>query len=234
VMFLGFDETWRWRFRLTEERFDQFWSQAVRTVARSKVSRIELKTDRPTTYRRGEPIGLTVRFPDDAPAPGPDAAVKVRVERKPIRLPGQSGRVGETETQTVRLTKVAGTRATFTTVLTRTPEGEYAFQLTEGAPTKQVNDPRAEAKVLPPQGELDRLSMNRADLEETAKKSGGEFFTLATADDLMAKLVVADKDRVQLNQPCPPLSVWNHAALFALWVMLLASEWWLRRRERLV
>ena len=234
VMFLGFDETWRWRFRLTEERFDQFWSQAVRTVARSKVSRIELKTDKPTTYRRGEPIGLTVRFPDDAPAPAVDAVVKVRVERKPIRLPGQSGRVGDAETQTVRLTKMPGTRATFTTVLTRTPEGEYAFQLTEGSPTKQANNPRAEAKVLPPQGELDQLSMNRADLEETAKKSGGEFFTLATAEELMAKLVVNDRDRVQLNQPCPPLSIWNHAALFALWVLLLAGEWWLRRRERLV
>ena len=234
VMFLGFDETWRWRFRLTEERFDQFWSQAVRTVARSKVSRIELKTDKPTTYRRGEPIGLTVRFPDDAPAPAVDAVVKVRVERKPIRLPGQSGRVGDSETQTVRLTKVPGTRATFTTVLTRTPEGEYGFQLTEGAPTKQINKPRAEAKVLPPQGELDQLSMDRADLEETAKKTGGEFYTLANADDLMAKIEVLERDRVQLNQPCPPLSVWNHAALFGLWVALLAAEWWLRRRERLV
>ena len=234
VMFLGFDETWRWRFRLTEERFDQFWSQAVRTVAKSKVSRTELKTDKPTTYRRGEPIGLTVRFPDDAPAPAPDAAVKVQVVRKPIRVPGQAGRVGETETQTVRLSKVAGTRATFTTVLTRTPEGEYAFELTEGSPTKSANNPRAEAKVLPPQGELDQLSMDRADLEETAKKSGGEFFTLANADELMAKLVVADRDRLQLNQPCPPLSVWNHAALFGLWVLLLAGEWWLRRRERLV
>ncbi len=234
VMFLGFDETWRWRFRLTEERFDQYWSQAVRTVARSKVSRVELRTDKPTTYRRGEPIGLTVRFPDDAPAPALDAVVKVRVERKPIRLPGQSGRVGEAETQTVRLTKVPGTRATFTTVLTRTPEGEYGFQLTDGAPTKQANNPRAEAKVLPPQGELDQLSMNRADLEETAKKSGGEFYTLANADELMAKLVVNDRDRVQLNQPCSPLSVWNHAALFGLWVVLLAAEWWLRRRERLV
>ncbi len=234
VMFLGFDETWRWRFRLTEVRFDQFWSQAVRTVARSKVARIELKTDKPTTYRRGEPIGLTVRFPDDAPAPGADAVVKVRVERKPIRLPGQSGRVGDSETQTVRLTKVPGTRATFTTVLTRTPEGEYAFQLTEGSPTKPVNNPRAEAKVLPPQGELDQLSMDRADLEETAKKSGGEFYTLANAEELMVKLAVSDRDRVQLNQPCPPLSIWNHAALFGLWVLLLASEWWLRRRERLV
>ncbi len=234
VMFLGFDETWRWRFRLTEERFDQFWSQAIRTVARSKVSRIELKTDKPTTYRRGEPIGLTVRFPDDAPAPAADASVKVQVLRKPIRLPGQSGLVGEAEMLTVRLTKLPGTRATYTTVLTRTPEGEYAFQLTDGSPTKQANNPRAEAKVLPPQGELDRLSMDRADLEETAKKSGGEFFTLATADELMAKLVVNDRDRVQLNQPCPPLSVWNHAALFGLWVILLASEWWLRRRERLV
>ena len=37
-----------------------------------------------------------------------------------------------------------------------------------------------------------------------------------------------------IHAPAKRKSVWNHAALFALWVMLLASEWWLRRRERLV
>ena len=40
--------------------------------------------------------------------------------------------------------------------------------------------------------------------------------------------------RLPLNQPVPPLGVWNHAALFGLLVALLAVEWWVRRRERLV
>ena len=56
VVFFAFDETWRWRWRSGEERFNHFWTQAVRTTARSRVVRIELKTDKQTAYRRNEPI----------------------------------------------------------------------------------------------------------------------------------------------------------------------------------
>ena len=37
-------------------------SGAIRTTARSRVTRIELKTDTQTAYRRNEPIRITVRF----------------------------------------------------------------------------------------------------------------------------------------------------------------------------
>ena len=70
-MFFGFDETWRWGFREDQLRFNQFWIQTVRYLARSRSGRIELRLDRQTPYRRGEPIKVTVRFPDDAPPPGP-------------------------------------------------------------------------------------------------------------------------------------------------------------------
>src|SRR5262249_14472373 len=35
-MFFGFDETWRWRFREDELRFNQFWIQTVRYLSRSR------------------------------------------------------------------------------------------------------------------------------------------------------------------------------------------------------
>jgi len=40
VMFMGFDETWRWRFNTADKYFGRFWNQAVyaaspRIVARS-------------------------------------------------------------------------------------------------------------------------------------------------------------------------------------------------------
>ena len=221
VLFFAFDETWRWRFRTGEPRFDQFWYQAVRVLARSRVTRIELRTDKQTAYRRGDPIRLTLRFPDDAPAPAADAPVKVQVERT-------GG--GTTESYTAQLAKVDGTRATYQTLLTRTPEGEYKFTLAE--PAVSGTRPRAEARVLPPPGERDRLEMNRADLLRAASESRGKFYTLADAGKLIEDLPEAA--RVPLNQPVPPIPVWNHGGTFGLVVLLLASEWWLRRRERLL
>ena len=232
VMFFGFDETWRWRWRDSEERYDQFWAQAVRALAKDRVSRAELGTDRQTAYRRGEPIRLTARFPDDAPAPtGP---VRVRVDRRarPDAAP---------ESEAIQLAKVEGSRATYQTLLTRTPEGEYRFELTDPPPAPLPGTPpgrsppakpRAEARVLPPPGERDRLDLDRAGLERAASESRGQFYTLAdaarVADDLPEGV------RVPLDQPTPPYPVWNHALTFALFLSLLGAEWVLRRRERLV
>src|SRR4029077_13626323 len=98
-MFFGLDETWRWRFREDELRFNQFWIQTVRYLARSRLGRIDLRVERQTPYRRGEPIKVSVRFPDDVPPPGADTEVKVIVERR------QPGRGAETEVRTVQLAK---------------------------------------------------------------------------------------------------------------------------------
>ncbi len=236
VMFFGFDESWRWRFRAGEERYNQFWHQTVRVLARSRVTRAELRTDKQTAYRRDEPIRLTVRFPDDAPVPAADVPIKVRVDRRPLA----SG-AGPSESQTVRLAKVDGSRATYQTLLTRTPDGDYRFELTDPPPvvapgsppgTPPPARPRAEARVLPPPGERDRLDMNRAELQRAAAESRGQFYTLADAAKLIDDL--PDGTRVPLNQPVPPIPVWNHALVFGLFASLLGAEWLLRRRERLL
>jgi Mg-chelatase subunit ChlD len=238
VVFFAFDETWRWRWRSGEERFNHFWTQAVRATAKSRVTRIEVKTDKQTAYRRNEPMRITVRFPDDAAPPA--GAVKVQLSRKPLQLPGRPP-IGEPETQTLTLSEVEQPAEAkgekprsrqYETLLTRTPEGEYTFTLTEGGPPGLTHKPRAEARVLPPPGERDRLEMNRGDLMRAAAESRGKFYTLADADKVIDDLPEAE--RVPLNQPCPPLSVWNHGLLFLLLVLLLGCEWWVRRRERLV
>lgn len=230
VIFFGLDETWRWRFRTGERRFDQFWIQAVRVLSRNRLARIELRTDKQTAYRRDEPIRLTVRFPDDAPAPAADSPIKVSVERGPLKGPDGAFVAGGTDAQVVQLAKVDGTRATYQTLLTRTPEGEYRFHLAD--PNIPGTKPRTEAKVLPPPGERERLEMNRTDLHRAASESRGKFYTLADADKVIDDL--PDAARVPLNQPVPPIPLWNHAISFALILGLLACEWLMRRRERLL
>lgn len=230
VIFFGFDETWRWRYRQGEKRFDDFWRQGVRILSRNRVSRAELRTDKQTAYRRDEPIRLTVRFPDDAPPPAADAPVKVSVERTPLKSPDGASAVGTSESMTVQLAKVEGTRATYQTLLTRTPEGEYRFYLTE--PAVPGSRPRAEAKVLPPPGERERLEMNKAELMRAAAESRGKFYTLADAEKVADDL--PEVERVPLNQPVPPIPLWNHALAFGLLLALLACEWVVRRRERLL
>jgi uncharacterized membrane protein len=220
VVYLGFEESWRWRFRADEPRFNQFWIQMVRYLARVRPSRAEIRLDRQTPYRRGEPIRLTVRFPEDKPPPPADAVVRVILDRTPTS--------GPAERQTLQLAAMPGARGTYETIVTRTPDGSYHFSLAgvEG------RAPTADARVLPPPGEMDRLRMNRSDLERAAELSRGKFYTLPDALKLPEEL--PPLPRVTLHQPRPPYPLWNTPFVVLLGLSLLAGEWLLRKRQQLL
>jgi hypothetical protein len=222
-MFFGFNETWRWNWREEQLHYNQFWIQTIRYLSRSRLGRIELRLDRQTTYRRGEPIKATVRFPDDAPAPGEKTPVKVVVERRTASRPG------EAEVRTVGLTYLPGSRATFETMLTQTPEGEYKFWLSEPTATPR---PRAECKVLAPPGEMERLQMNQAEMEQAAAETGGRFYTLADAGRLVEELPAGT--RISVHASGPPFLVWNQIPIFLLVLGLISLEWLLRKQKNLL
>jgi hypothetical protein len=222
-MFFGFNETWRWNWREDQKYFNNFWIQTMRYLARSKVGRIELRLDRQTPYRRGEPIKVTVRFPDDEKPPAEKAEVRVALERRP---PG--GRF-EKHVQPLTLRKLEGSRATYEAQLTQTPEGDYRFWLEEPQAKPR---PEAACKVLAPPGELEKLRMNQAEMEQAARLTQGKFYTLATAKKLPEEL--PSGNRVSVNAPGPPFIVWNSAALFLLFLGVIASEWLLRKLKNLL
>jgi hypothetical protein len=222
-MFFGVNEIWRWNWREDQSHYNQFWIQTIRYLARSRISKTELRLDRQTPYRRGEPIKVMVRFPDDEKPPGEKAEVKVTVERK---APGKGG---DKETRTLALTRLEGSRASFETLLTQTPEGEYRFFLTE-PPTKPR--PQAECKVLAPPGEMELLRMSQAEMEQAATISQGKFYTLANYDRLIDDLPAGI--RVTVTSGGPPLTVWNMSLLFLLAIGILTTEWLVRKQKNLL
>ncbi len=230
VIFLGFDETWRWRFRADEVQFNRFWLQAVRALARTRRGKIELKLDPAGPFRRGDRIAVKVRFPDDAPEPADGTAVRVRVTRTPMPNSDGSPGPGDTDSQELVLAKAKTGRGEFEGVLTRTPEGLYRFTLADPDPGPTPSS--AEAKVLPPPAERERVDLNRPDLAAAAERSHGRFYTLADADELFTDL--KDLEPIALNEPRPPLPLWNHPAVYALLLLALGAEWLLRKRDRLL
>ncbi|HEX5270130.1 MAG TPA: VWA domain-containing protein, partial [Gemmataceae bacterium] len=225
-LFFGIDETWRWRWREDELHFNQFWVQTMRYLARSRSGKVELRLDKQTPYRRGEPIRVTVRFPDDAPPPPAETEVKVVVERRPPRANG----AGDVDVQTITLAKVEGSRSNFEALLTRTPEGDYHFWLQ--SPQVPGPRPKAECKVLAPPGEMEVLRMNQAEMERAAEETHGRFYTLANADEVLTDLPAGV--RVTLNASGPPMHLWNGLWVFGLALAFLTLEWVLRKRKNLL
>ena len=123
-----------------------------------------------------------------------------------------------------------GTRATFDALVTRTPEGNYSFVLS--TPLSSGSPPRTAARVLPPPGEMDRIQLNEQDLQRAARESRGAYYPLNRAGELPDEL--PSGPRVALDQPCPPLSIWNHPLMFGLALSLFAAEWLMRKKWRLL
>ncbi len=237
-MFFGFDETWRWRLREDESKFNQFWVQVMRYLSRGRSNRTDLRLDKQTPYRLGEPIKVTVRFPDGAT--GPDGVritdkteVKVVVEHRPQDAGKDAA--AEAEVKTMTLAKVEGSWGTYEGTLNRTREGKYRMRLLSPDVRKTQPDgepPSADALVELPPGELDRLRMNAQEMSGAADLTQGRFYTLATADQVLDDLPPGF--RVSLSSPRPPLLIWNHVIVFTLVMLLLTAEWFLRKRKHLL
>src|SRR6185369_13711852 len=96
--------------------------QTVRYLAKNQLNRAELRLDKEGGYQRGEPIKVTVRFPDEEKRKGEDTDVRVTVLNRDIP-----------EQRTMKLSWVKESRGTFEGVLTQTPVGRYEFRLTKPA-----------------------------------------------------------------------------------------------------
>ena len=232
VLFLGFDDTWRWRYRNDEEHFDRFWTQAVRVLSQSRVRRVELFVSPKADFLRDEKMTVVVRFPVEAPVPPAGQPVRVGFVRRPLPNADGTPGAGAAEASTLTLARVPGPEVRYETTLARTPEGEYRFTLLDPAPAAGLSPPTATARVLPPPNERERVELNKPDLTAAAALSQGGFYTIADADRVLDDL--KDFERVPLNEPCPPVELWNSPWVYLILALLLSSEWLLRKRERLL
>ena len=220
VVFHATDETHRWRFRVGDVYFARYWVQTIRYLSRAKLlggSRsAELTADR-QEYRRGDVVRLRVRFLDDRLAPPQDDGVMVVLERE------RSRRVNLT------LRRDATNRGIFEGTAGDLADGKYRAWM--ASPTLEGQPPRTEFAITSPPGELARLQMDAAEMQQAAKASGGKFLRYTDADQLLATLPKGRQVRVE---SLPPQPLWNAPILAAAFVVLLTGEWMLRKRWGLV
>lgn len=248
VLFSAIDDTWRWRLRVGDRFFGRYWVQTIRFMARSKLlgqRQAEVATDR-RRYRRGQPVGVTVRFPN--PALAQDVrAVTVEVQRE-----GQAARK-----VTLRPAPGSRSRNLFEGAMPPLAEGKYRVRLLP-PPALQGDLPTTEFQIDPPAGEFVRVEMDREDLVAAARQSGGQFFLwnettrrIDTADPppsagddaapaadssgrekTLLELLPAPR-KVPLDTD-PPVALWNTWPVYGLFLGLIGLEWVLRKRKQMV
>jgi len=125
----------------------------------------------------------------------------------------------------INLQRRLGRRGLFTTTIKNLAPDAYETLLIRPHFDGTSEVARFEIK-LPPR-ELAEVVVNRQGLSEAARISGGKSYTLADASRMIQELPLP---RQQTFAELPPTQLWNNHAIIALFVLVLSSEWLLRRR----
>lgn len=220
VLFMGSEETWRWR-SVGGRLYDRFWVGALRFLVQGRVAggrkRVELLTDK-DEYGLGEPIRLRCHAVDRSYRP---------LEARELVA---QARVGAEVVQ-VTLTPAAQGRGWYEATLL--PPGQGTLEVSLGLPD---DDPGARpatvsVEVRLPDVEFADPALDEALLAGIAAETSGALVAPADVAGLPA-LIPSLTERTRSARA--PIALWDRWQTVALIAGLLALEWALRKRNRMV
>lgn len=244
---------WRWDLMMwgsggTNAAYERFWNNAVRWITvREGSRRIRVAPDK-LQYVDGETIRFDGQIYDEHYRPVESADLSVTV------LPGQEGAgagtgagagagtgegagvgVGEgtgTGTGAVRLdlSPTGQGYGRYTGRLQFLPAGPYSFEAAATLNGMPLGTDRGGFVVGEAGAEFERTRMNRDLLVRLAETTGGGFYN-PSGVERMAGEISPEEITVRETRA---VSLWNHPAVLALLVCLLAAEWLVRRYLGLV
>lgn len=219
VIFHCTDETWRWRHLVGDVHFARYWIQAIRYLSRSKNASngsVEIRSDR-ERYQYGEPVRMTVRFIDDRLAPATETGVVLVLKQ-------QGGRQRQ-----IDLNRSSASRGVYQATIPGLAHGTYSAWI---ASPVLPGGPSAYSFIIdPPLGESAMRRMQAAELSQAAKLTEGRFYTINNVANLAKDL---PKGRQVPISSLPPEPVWNYWPWAAAFVLLIVTEWLLRKRWGMV
>lgn len=221
VAFLATDETWRWRFRFLETYREPFWRGLIRYLALNRLRRADYRFDLSTdlsSYSIGERIQITARVRDDDFDP-------LVAESFPVVLVTPGGRRESLDLDREEDGVFGGS-------LPASEPGPYRLWLEDlENPGSEPKSPRI-VTVSVPSTETEDPVLDESLLQRLAARTGGRYERLADAERLLSSLDDPARER-PLDEP-EREELWAGWPQLALLVLLLGSEWVLRKRSNLV
>jgi uncharacterized membrane protein len=222
VVYLAFDESWRWRFKTADLWHQRAWNQLAKYVMPRPfaVSDEYVSLDTGSVrYDFGATVDVRARLLglDGKPATGVSADALV----------WRDGRI----VSTVSLTPDADVPGIYRGRVAALPEGEYEVSVRAAGYSDAALKARSRFVVLPPEsGEMTQTSANETLLKQIAAASGGDYLREEELYRLTELLSPLSSGRVVESDT----QIWQSYWWFAAIVILLTAEWGLRKRAGLL
>jgi hypothetical protein len=220
VLFMGSDETWRWRWNHHDKYFVRFWGQIIYqaglpSLLGDNARRVQVALER-AQATLGSKGSIFVRLLNKDHTPRTDREVEATLD-------GFSDKDVKLSSRKIILTPVAKDRpGEYSALLVHDRAGRYELKVSN--PDPYVYSFRVD---VPPGHELEDTGMAEKALRDMAAVSGGQFYReedlYRLADDITTRTVTyRDRQDVMLY----PLGL-------VLFVLLITSEWLLRKFSNL-
>ncbi len=228
TFFLATDETWRWRDPYAEVYMDAFWRNVVRHLAQGRLQRrndfVDLTVDK-TQLETGDRVRVQLRVQDTELQPAVAA-------EQPIFLRDHRENVDKRV-----LRAIPGEPGTYQATFTMPDAGAFSFLVFANQNPADTVIAREDVLVRMPDREMSDSSQDVETLRRIAAAShgtdgSGRYVFLADADSLLTDF--AQRKAWESREDTRTRPAWDN--LWALLVVLglLATEWLLRKRARLV
>ena len=228
VVYMGFSGSWRWRrVGLQAQYFDRFWIQMIRYLTETRSlsgnRRGTIDVDR-NEYELGDKIVLLARALNERFEPLAESTLQATI------------RGDDNWSQTAELRLLPGQEGAYEGSLTAQKTGTFQIELSLPGLTEPGLIEPISFRVVPPSAESSALWLNEKLLRDIATASNGQSYQLYELEKMIADLPRLS-NKTELNSP--PIPLWDltnrlRYSFFALPVILLAIEWAVRKKFRLL
>jgi hypothetical protein len=212
VVWMGTDETWRWRFRPGVALHRRMWGQIITALGMTHLAgaseRVRIETDQ-DEYAVGDQVQIVVR------ALGADLSPLV-ADQLTIAISREL---------TVEQVHLAGRRdqpGIFTGSWVPSVAGRHRLAVADAPGVGERS-----VLVTEPRLEQDDGGIREDLLRQVAKASSGIYLPLHQADRLRDAVIERQKPAVMKREE---VALWNAPMVMLMFVVLLGIEWWFRKR----
>ena len=220
VLYVGTDNTWRWRRNAGERFYPMLWGQIAQKLGLAHLlggsKRTQLTVDK-QSYTTGERVTVYARLYTADFNPIKDATVEGGYTVKAVGAPG----IGERQSVTLRA--VPEQPGMYRGDFTALAPGVHAFSV-KGDPATVI-----EFSATEPKFESGETAMNETLLKQMAETSGGRYFR----EETLHELVDAINAKTERIRSTVDAELWSSPLYFALLLIVASVEWALRKRAQL-
>ena len=219
-MFVGTDQLWRLRFKVGDKHHARYWGQVIQFLTLSRLlgenKRIQIETGR-RSFRTGERVQVYTNVLNEAYDPVSLPSYTIHVERKE----------GQAETTQVKLEPVKDAPGLYQGYFTPELEGRYVLRT---APAEAEYSNTVELQVATTPLEQLEPAMQEEALRKLADLSGGRYFAIRGLPELPDLLPQTAQTTIIRREK----ELWDLPVVFALVLLIAATEWFFRRRYDLI